>query len=121
MAGINHEGSFQQAVRNATKFSSETTSPQRLETEAAFQEFVAGTFYRNVLKALRATQRRPAYFHGGAAENVFQNQLDQQVAEDLAKSHGETFSGPLFSAFSHALRPKTTAPQRAANVEPPEA
>ena len=53
-----------------------------------------------MLKALRQTQGQPAYFHGGQAEQIFQSQLDQQVAEDLARDHGAAFAEPLFSSFA---------------------
>lgn len=64
-----------------------------------FQKFVAGTFFGTMLKELRKTQEKPAYLHGGQAEEFFQSQLDQTISDDLAKKHGAVFSEPLFSAF----------------------
>ena len=52
---------------------------------------------------------RPAYFHGGQAEEIFRSQLDQQVAENLAEKQGETLSGPLYQAFAQQLRQKLQA------------
>jgi Rod binding domain-containing protein len=75
-----------------------------LTAREAFQDFVAGTFFKQMLKSLRATQGKPAYFHGGQAEEMFQSQLDQQVAEDLAKTHGAPFADRLFEAFSNRQR-----------------
>lgn len=72
----------------------------------AFQDFVAGTFYQQILKALRSTQEKPAYFHGGQAEEMFQSQLDQQVAEDLAKTNGGTFADQLYQSFSRQVMEK---------------
>lgn len=74
-------------------------SPEHLTTREAFQDFVAGTFYGQMLKALRSTQSKPAYFHGGSAEDIFQGQFDQQIAGDLARHHGGSFAGPLFNSF----------------------
>lgn len=73
------------------------------ELKEAFQDFVAGTFYKQMFKAFRSAQNKPAYFHGGQAEEMFQAQLDQQISEDLAKGQGSTFSDTLFSAFSRQL------------------
>ena len=72
-------------------------------TKEAFQDFVAGTFYKQMLKSLRASHGKPAYFHGGQAEEMFQSQLDQQVAEDLAHRNGAAFSEPLLAPFLSQL------------------
>jgi flagellar protein FlgJ len=74
------------------------------ELREAFQDFVAGTFYQQMLKTLRKTQGQPAYFHGGQAEQIFQSQLDQQVAEDLARDHGAALAEPLFESFAGRFR-----------------
>lgn len=73
------------------------------ELKEAFQKFVAGTFYQQMFKALRSAQGKPAYFHGGQAEEMFQSQLDQQISEDLASQEGNAFSDTLFSSFSRQL------------------
>ena len=65
----------------------------------AFQDFVAGTFYKEMLKSLRSSSEKPAYFHGGQAEEMFQSQLDQQVAEDFARIDGAKFSDTLYQAM----------------------
>jgi len=70
----------------------------------AFQDFVAGTFFKQMIKSMRSSQEKPAYFHGGTAEDLFQGQLDQQIAEDLAKHQGAAFTDSLFAAFSHTVR-----------------
>ncbi len=75
-------------------------SERELETREKFQEFVAGTFYKQMLKSLRSTQGKPAYFHGGQAEEVFRSQLDQHITDDLARSRGGSFADPLFSVYA---------------------
>lgn len=75
-------------------------SPEQLQLRDKFQEFAAGTFYKQMLKALRSTQREPAYFHGGMGERMFQGQLDEQITDALAQSHGNSFADPLFAAYS---------------------
>src|SRR5687767_13119049 len=65
----------------------------------AFNDFVGQTFYGQMLAAMRKTVGKPAYFHGGRAEEVFQSQLDQMLAERLADSTAERFTGPMFEMF----------------------
>ena len=72
-------------------------------TKEAFQDFVAGTFYKQMLKSLRQSHDKPAYFHGGQAEEMFRSQLDQQVAEDLARTQGAAFADPLYDSFQRGL------------------
>ena len=81
------------------------------EVQQAFQDFVAGTFYRQMLRALRKTQNKPAYFHGGLAEDIFQGYFDQTVAEQLAREHGATLAAPLFAAFAQRLHQNVNASQ----------
>jgi hypothetical protein len=49
-----------------------------------------------MLKAMRATVGKPAYFHGGRAEEVFQGQLDQHLAEHLTEASAARFTEPMF-------------------------
>lgn len=66
----------------------------------AFDQFVGETFYGQMLSSMRKTLGKPAYFHGGRAEEIFQRQLDQTLGEQLAKANAESFSGPMFNLFS---------------------
>ena len=79
---------------------------QKLETtlQQAFQDFFAGTFYKQMFQSLRKMHSKPAYFHGGRAEEMFQSQMDQQVAEDLAREQGSSFSDPMFSVFAQKFQ-----------------
>jgi len=72
---------------------------ESLEVREAFQDFVAGTLFKEMFKSMRRMHGEPAYFHGGQAEKMFQSQMDQQVAEDLARTDGAQFSDALFDAF----------------------
>ncbi len=69
--------------------------------KTSFQDFAAGTFYKEMLKSLRKLHNKPAYFYGGQAEQIFQGQMDQQVAEDMAHSHGNQVAGSLYQAYLH--------------------
>ena len=66
----------------------------------AFDSFVGETFFGQMLKAMRSTQEKPAYFHGGRAEEMFQQQFDQALAEKLSKSSADKLSGPMFELFT---------------------
>ncbi len=69
----------------------------------AFQDFVAGTFFQQMLKSMRSTEQELPYIGGGQAEKVFRQQLDQQIAGDLAKSHGAAFADSLYEVFASRL------------------
>ncbi len=71
-----------------------------LEVREKFQDFAAGTFYKEMLKALRSGQKPSKYFNGGQAEKIFRGQFDQQIAEEMAHQHGAAFANPLFEAYS---------------------
>ena len=77
-----------------------------------FTQFVGETFFGQMIKSLRATTQKPAYFHGGRAEEVFQSQLDQQLAQHLTKASAERFAEPMFERQF----PKLAAPDRSGDV-----
>jgi flagellar protein FlgJ len=75
-------------------------SPEELKEK--FTQFVGETFYGQMIKAMRSTVGKPAYFYGGRGEDVFQGQLDQQLAQHLTEATAETFAKPLFNhQFPH--------------------
>ena len=41
------------------------------ELRERFTQFVGETFYGQMIKAMRSTVGKPAYFHGGRGEEVF--------------------------------------------------
>jgi hypothetical protein len=66
------------------------------ELRERFTQFVGETFYGQMLKAMRATVGKPAYFDGGRAEEVFRGQLDQALAEQMTEASADRFADPLF-------------------------
>src|SRR5262245_29081968 len=66
------------------------------ELRAKFTQFVGEAFYGQMLKAMRSTVGKPAYFYGGHAEEVFQGQLDQTMAEHLTKASASKLAEPMF-------------------------
>jgi len=81
-------------LQNGTK--SKGASP---ELKGAFQDFVGQTFFNQMLSSMRSTLDKPAYFDGGHAEEVFQGQLDQVMAEKLSERTAERFAEPMFDLF----------------------
>ena len=77
--------------------------PPDAKLKSVFQEFTAGTFYKEMLGAMRKGTGKPAYFHGGYAEDVFRAEMDRHLADDLAAKHGESFTEPLYENFAQKL------------------
>jgi peptidoglycan hydrolase FlgJ len=80
--------------------SSPSVAEDQLTERQAFDRFVGTTFYSQMLAAMQKTVGKPAYFHGGQAEEMFRSQLNQVLAEKLAESTPDKFSGPMFELFS---------------------
>lgn len=70
------------------------------ELREAFDQFVGEAFYGQLLGAMRKTVGEPAYFYGGRAEEIFQGQLDQTMAEEMTKAGANSFTGPMFELFN---------------------
>jgi Rod binding domain-containing protein len=61
-----------------------------------YTEFVGKTFFGQLMKSMRSIVGKPAYFHGGQAEEVFGAQLDQQMAEHMSKASASQIAEPMF-------------------------
>ena len=72
----------------------------QVQGEDAVREQFQNTFgellFGQMLAAMRKSVGEPAYFHGGRAEEIFTQQLDQQLARNMSKSSAEQFVGPMF-------------------------
>jgi hypothetical protein len=69
------------------------------ELREAFHDFVGQSFFSQLLSQMRKTVEKPAYFHGGMGEDLFQQRLDEVLVEHLSEATGETFSQPMFDLF----------------------
>lgn len=74
------------------------------ELREAFNDFVGQTLFGGMLSSMRKTVGKPAYMHGGRTEEVFQQQLDQHIVDDMTKSSADTISGPMFELFNMQRR-----------------
>jgi peptidoglycan hydrolase FlgJ len=71
----------------------------KLNERQAFDRFVGGTFYRQLLSSMQKTVGKPAYFHGGQAEEMFRGQLNQTLADKMAEATADQFTGPMYELF----------------------
>ena len=69
------------------------------ELKEKFQDFVGQTFFAEMIKSLRTSQKGAAYFNGGRAEEIFQGQFDQQMAEHLSDASAKSIADPMFELF----------------------
>jgi len=83
-----------QAVADAEAVGKSKASDEELR--AVFQEFVGKTFYGQLLKSMRKSVGKPAYFHGGRGEEIFRSQLDQIVVERMSEASA---AGPISEAM----------------------
>ena len=66
------------------------------ELHKTFNDFVGQTFFGELVKQMRATLKKPAFFHGGMGEDIFQAQLDQILVERISETSAKTFSDPMY-------------------------
>jgi flagellar protein FlgJ len=66
------------------------------DLQKAYRDFVGKTFYGQMMKSMRQTVGKPAYFYGGQTEEAFRSQLDQQMADSLTKASADKFADPMF-------------------------
>jgi Rod binding domain-containing protein len=66
------------------------------DLQNAYRDFVGKTFYGEMLKSMRSTVGKPAYFHGGQTEEVFRSQLDQHLSDHMTKATADQFAEPMF-------------------------
>src|SRR5262245_3746741 len=99
-------------LQNHGNPATKTPAKGELAVREKFQDFVGGTFYKEMLKALRAAQKPSKYLNGGQAEKIFQSQMDQQIAEDLAHQYAGHLADPLFESYSRQslARPSRSSP-----------
>jgi flagellar protein FlgJ len=65
----------------------------------AFRDFVGQTLFGQMLSSMRSTVGKPAYFHGGRAEEIFSEQLDQVLVEQITEASASTVADPMFELF----------------------
>jgi Rod binding domain-containing protein len=90
------------AVLETSPKAASTAGRDVKELRETFAQFVGETFFGQMMKSMRAMTGKPAYFHGGRAEEAFQGQLDQKLAEQLTEASAHRFAEPMFERqFPH--------------------
>jgi peptidoglycan hydrolase FlgJ len=74
-------------------------SGDKSEVRETFDTFVGEVFFGQMMESMRKTVGEPAYFHGGRAEEMFTERLDQVLSEEITKSSASQFSEPMFDLF----------------------
>lgn len=74
--------------------------PEKDATREAFQDFVGQTLFGQMLQSMRSTVGKPAYFHGGRGEEVFQKQLDQLLVEKISDASASKVADPMYDLFT---------------------
>lgn len=82
-------------LRPAVKSGQEQVDGAR-KLQNAYRDFVGKTFFGEMLKSMRSTVGKPAYFHGGQTEEVFRSQLDQHLADHMTEASADKFAEPMF-------------------------
>lgn len=72
---------------------------EQLEVREKFDQFVGESLFGQMLKSMRKTLDKSAYFNGGRGEEVFQSQLDQLLVQKLSEASAQELSGPMFEQF----------------------
>jgi peptidoglycan hydrolase FlgJ len=91
-----------------------------LKLRDAYRDFIGKTFYGQMLKSMRTTVGKAAYFDGGKTEEVFRSQLDEQLADSMSDSSASQLADPMFRqqfARQAATIAKADAKQSAALMD----
>lgn len=86
-----------------------------------FDQFVGESMFGQMLKSMRESLGKPAYFHGGRAEEVFQSQLDQLLVEKISDASAEQISQPMFELFTANMGNRQSASELSSFVNEDEA
>ncbi len=83
---------------------SKAPTPDDASAKKQFQEILGELLFGQMLKSMRRTVDKPAYFHGGRAEEAFTQQLDQMLAQKMSQSAGDQVFGPMYELWSAGRR-----------------
>jgi Rod binding domain-containing protein len=74
------------------------------ELRKTFNNFVGDALFGQMLKSMRKTVDKPAYFHGGRTEEIFTQQLDQVLSEKLSAASADRLTEPMYELFMAGRR-----------------
>ncbi len=67
------------------------------ELKQQFTNFVGQTLFGQLFKTMRESLDKPAYFHGGQTEEIFQQQLDQVLTERMTSAQGGQIAETMYN------------------------
>jgi len=105
---------------NTHSSASSAAAPQG-QLREKFDQFVGESMFGQMLKSMRESLGKPAYFHGGRAEEVFQSQLDQLLVEKISDASAEQISEPMFELFAANMGDRHDASELSSFVSDEEA
>ncbi len=82
------------------KHTADSDSPPQDPLRDAFRDFVGQTLFGQMMSSMRSTVGKPAYFHGGRAEEIFSEQLDRVMVEQITEASASTLADPMFELFN---------------------
>lgn len=86
-------------IRSQVPSNKPTNNPGDAELRSTFDSFVGEVFFGQMLDSMRKTVDKAPYFNGGRAEEMFTQQLDQVLSEQMTKASASEFTGPMFDLF----------------------
>lgn len=84
---------------DAHALQADSTQPES-EMQSTFREFVGKTLFGQMLASMHKTHDKASYFHGGRAEEIFQQQLDQVMVEEITESSAAQIADPMYELFN---------------------
>lgn len=78
-----------------------TAQEQEQEFREVFHKFVGTTVFGQMLKSMRQTQSKPAFFHGGHAEEIFQGQLDNAIVDKMTSATSNSMTNGMFKQMNN--------------------
>lgn len=70
------------------------------QARETFQSVMGEMLFGQMLKSMRKTVGKPAYFHGGRAEEIFTQQLDEVLAQTISESSADQYLGPMYELWA---------------------
>lgn len=86
-------------IDRATALEKRDTGPSQDDVRQTFESVLGELLFGQMLKGMRKTLGKPAYFYGGRAEEIFTQQLDQVLAEKISDASAEQFVAPMYELF----------------------
>ena len=85
-------------VSPSVKIAEKTSLPEQKDSKLkeTFAQFVGETFFAQLIQSARSGLNESPYFSGGRAEEVFQGQLDQVLAEKMTEASGSQIADPMY-------------------------